>query len=94
MCYFLADHRISLTTVTISFIVEIAKVQSMGRLPSRDQKYVDIYREKPMKVSVKVLVPVREHPKVKQIELKVANVYCFVFSLILWVNYWDQKATR
>lgn len=25
---------------------------------------MDIYREKPIRVSVKVLVPVREHPKV------------------------------
>lgn len=45
-------------------ITEIAKVQAIGKVPSRDLKYVDIYREKPMKVSVKVLVPVREHPKV------------------------------
>lgn len=37
----------------------------MGKAPARDLKYVDIYREKPMKVSVKVLVPVREHPKVR-----------------------------
>lgn len=35
----------------------------MGK-PIRDPKYVDIYREKPIRVSVKVLVPVREHPKV------------------------------
>ncbi|CAB3375588.1 Hypothetical predicted protein [Cloeon dipterum] len=32
-------------------------------LPIRDCKYVDIYREKPIRVIVKVLVPVREHPK-------------------------------
>jgi hypothetical protein len=25
---------------------------------------VDIYREKPVRVSIKVLVPIREHPKV------------------------------
>jgi len=42
---------------------EVARVQAMGKAPARDLKYVDIYREKPMKVSVKVLVPVREHPK-------------------------------
>lgn len=36
----------------------------MGRPPAKEQKYVDIYREKPIKVTVKVLVPVREHPKV------------------------------
>lgn len=59
--------KISLGTSDSSDVfLEISKVQSMGRVSSRDQKYVDIYREKPMKVSVKVLVPVREHPKVKK----------------------------
>ncbi|KAF5275036.1 hypothetical protein FQA39_LY06973 [Lamprigera yunnana] len=42
---------------------EVARVQNIGRVPLRELKYVDIYREKPMKVAVKVLVPVREHPK-------------------------------
>ncbi|XP_030760131.1 KH domain-containing, RNA-binding, signal transduction-associated protein 2-like isoform X2 [Sitophilus oryzae] len=42
---------------------EISKVQLVGRPSPREYKYVDIYREKPIKVTVKVLVPVREHPK-------------------------------
>ncbi|KAI9577704.1 KH domain-containing, RNA-binding, signal transduction-associated protein 2 [Glossina fuscipes] len=42
---------------------EIEKVQTTGRIPSREQKYADIYREKPLRVSQKVLVPIREHPK-------------------------------
>lgn len=46
-------------------IAEIVKVQSIGKTPQKDVKYVDIYREKPIKVTVKVLVPVREHPKVR-----------------------------
>ncbi|KAK0176981.1 hypothetical protein PV328_001078 [Microctonus aethiopoides] len=41
---------------------EIQKTQAIGK-PMRDPKYVDIYREKPIRVAVKVLVPVREHPK-------------------------------
>nr|XP_033323678.1 KH domain-containing, RNA-binding, signal transduction-associated protein 3-like isoform X2 [Megalopta genalis] len=41
---------------------EIQKTQAMGKA-IRDPKYVDIYREKQIRVSVKVLVPVREHPK-------------------------------
>lgn len=44
--------------------VEITKAQQSGRIPIRDAKYVDIYREKPIRVTVKVLVPVKEHPKV------------------------------
>lgn len=43
---------------------EITKTQQSGRIPLRDAKYVDIYREKPIRVTVKVLVPVKEHPKV------------------------------
>lgn len=42
---------------------EVAKTQSLGRVPAKENKYVDIYREKPIKVTVKVLVPVKEHPK-------------------------------
>ncbi|ALC41078.1 qkr54B [Drosophila busckii] len=42
---------------------EIEKVQSTGRIPSREQKYADIYREKPLRISQRVLVPIREHPK-------------------------------
>ncbi|XP_044727347.1 KH domain-containing, RNA-binding, signal transduction-associated protein 2-like isoform X3 [Chrysoperla carnea] len=42
---------------------ELQKVQTLGKAPPRENKYVDIYREKPIKVSVKVLVPVREHPR-------------------------------
>ena len=32
--------------------------------PYRDTRYVDVYREKQIRVVVKVLVPVKEHPKV------------------------------
>ncbi|XP_002074901.3 KH domain-containing, RNA-binding, signal transduction-associated protein 2 [Drosophila willistoni] len=42
---------------------EIEKVQTTGKIPSRDQKYADIYREKPLRISQRVLVPIREHPK-------------------------------
>lgn len=31
--------------------------------PYRDTRYVDVYREKQIRVVVKVLVPVKEHPK-------------------------------
>lgn len=44
---------------------EIEKVQTTGRIPSKEQKYADIYREKPIRISQKVLVPIREHPKVR-----------------------------
>ncbi|XP_055636118.1 KH domain-containing, RNA-binding, signal transduction-associated protein 2-like isoform X2 [Toxorhynchites rutilus septentrionalis] len=41
--------------------VEIENVQKSGKPPAR--RYIDIYREKHIKVSVKVLVPVKEHPR-------------------------------
>lgn len=42
----------------------MSKVQATGRIPQRDNKYVDVYRDRPAKVVVKVLVPIKEHPKV------------------------------
>ncbi|CAH0403191.1 unnamed protein product [Chilo suppressalis] len=42
---------------------EVQKVQTTGRIPARDNKYLDVFHEKPVKVAVKVLVPVKEHPK-------------------------------
>ena len=29
-----------------------------------DVPYIDVYREKPIRVTVKVLIPINEHPKV------------------------------
>lgn len=45
-------------------------MQQSGRIPQREQKYVDIYREKQIRVTVKVLVPVKEHPKVSVIHIQ------------------------
>nr|CAD7397896.1 unnamed protein product [Timema cristinae] len=42
---------------------EVAQVQAMGKPIPKESKYVDIYREKPIRVAVKVLVPIKEHPK-------------------------------
>ncbi|XP_026466192.1 KH domain-containing, RNA-binding, signal transduction-associated protein 3-like isoform X6 [Ctenocephalides felis] len=55
------DHKLGHTLRLID--QEVNRAQTEGKLPHRENKYVDIYREKPIKVSVKVLVPVREHPK-------------------------------
>ena len=46
------------------FIAEIARIQSGGKPPGRDSKFVDIYHEKPIRLTVRALVPVKEHPKV------------------------------
>lgn len=42
---------------------EISRMQCGGRPPGSDSSYVDVYNEKPVRVSTKVLVPVKQHPK-------------------------------
>jgi hypothetical protein len=44
---------------------EVARIQASGKPLPKESKYVDIYREKPIRVAVKVLVPIKEHPKVR-----------------------------
>lgn len=48
------------------FVIEVTKAQSLtgGKPPKPEVRYVDLGKEKPIKVSTKVLVPVKEHPKV------------------------------
>ncbi|CRK92946.1 CLUMA_CG006495, isoform A [Clunio marinus] len=41
---------------------EIQQAKASGK-PFRDTRYVDVYREKQVRVVVKVIVPVKEHPK-------------------------------
>lgn len=41
--------------------IEIESVQRTGKPPAR--RYIDIYREKHIKVAVKILVPIKEHPR-------------------------------
>lgn len=52
-----------ITNLMVLNFLEVAKVQASGRVPPKDFKYLDVYRDKPNKVTVKVLVPVKEHPK-------------------------------
>ncbi|GJQ66737.1 hypothetical protein Trydic_g4677 [Trypoxylus dichotomus] len=43
---------------------EISRIQQkLVKGPPRDTRYIDVYHEKPVKISVKVLVPVKEHPR-------------------------------
>lgn len=41
---------------------EIQNAKASGK-PFRDQRYVDVYREKQIRLVVKVIVPVKDHPK-------------------------------
>ena len=40
------------------------RVQGGGRPPGREQRLLDVYNERPVRLSAKVSIPVREHPKV------------------------------
>lgn len=50
------------------FILEHPEIQSAkaSGKPFRDNRYVDVYREKQIRVVVKCIVPVKEHPKVRK----------------------------
>ena len=51
-------------------ISEICRVQQGGRPPGRDARLLDVYNEKPTRVSAKVSIPIREHPNVRQVDVK------------------------
>ena len=34
--------------------------------PGQDTPYVDVYNEKPVRVATKVVVPIKQHPKVSK----------------------------
>lgn len=46
----------------LQYYIEIQNAKASGK-PFRDNRYVDVYREKQIRVVVKVIVPVKEHPK-------------------------------
>ena len=71
------------------FFSEISRLQAGGSKGAgfKDPiKYVDVYRERPIRLTVRVLVPVREHPKVRNIlkftqQSNVGRTYC---SYLIW----------
>lgn len=59
---------------------EIARIQSGGKPPGRDSKFVDIYHEKPIRLTVRALVPVKEHPKVSMnLQSIQRNILCWTY---------------
>lgn len=47
----------------VNVFAEIHSAKASGK-PFRDNRYVDVYREKSVKIVVKVIVPVKDYPKV------------------------------
>ena len=62
---------------------EITRIQSGGKPPGRDSKFVDIYHEKPIRLTVRALVPVKEHPKVS---MNIYKAYKKYFVLDIYLN--------
>ena len=55
------------TGSNLDLISEINRVQCGGRPPGSDTQYVDVYNEKPVRAVTKVIVPVKQHPKVSPV---------------------------
>ena len=55
---------IQLYNLTWFYISEITRLQGGGIFYGDDVKFLDVYREKCTRITIRVLVPVREHPKV------------------------------
>ena len=56
------------TEILILLFSEISRIQSGGNKNGgykEPVKYFDIYRERPIRLTIRALVPVREHPKVR-----------------------------
>lgn len=76
ICYFYISkiiHILIFKSPIIFFVVfffsEIKYVQTKGTYPRDRVVYLNVYKDKPVKISAKVLVPVKEHPKVQLIFL-------------------------
>lgn len=48
---------------------------SDGRTRAEPRKMVDITRDKPIKVTIRVVVPVRDHPKVSKFNIQYNKKY-------------------
>ena len=53
----------------ILFLAEISRLEGGAVYQGEGSHFLDIYREKCTRVTIRVLVPVKEHPKVKYIHM-------------------------
>lgn len=71
---------VSLFIMTL-FILPSGSPSSMPHMPYEKSKMIDITRDKPIKIAVRVAVPVRDHPKVKKALRKTKNKIVIAFEL-------------
>lgn len=60
------DFSLTIVFLLLFFLLhhhtEIQNAKASGK-PFRDQRFIDVYKEKQIRVVVKVIVPVKDHPK-------------------------------
>ena len=70
------------TELDVDLVVEISRVQGGGRPPGCDTQFVDVYNEKPVRAVTKVIVPVKQHPKVRPPPLTLSSPRAFQFNFV------------
>lgn len=86
------------------FVSELERLQNGGRpqqanssgnrSSTDERRFADIIKEKPLKVTIRVLVPVKEHPKVSA---RGRNLDLYAASLLTLVRlrrYWKPTSHR
>ncbi|KAK9892249.1 hypothetical protein WA026_019050 [Henosepilachna vigintioctopunctata] len=59
----LLSERLKLDDSSFPRVARLVEQEISGQMGKNGPKYVNVYREKAIRVSVKVLIPVKEHPK-------------------------------
>lgn len=80
--------------IYIYWISAVDRVYCTGRIPGREF-YADVYKQKPMKITQKVFVPVKQYPKViegEKIKKRLILYSLNACSSISLVKFWDLKA--
>ncbi|GLH06041.1 Uncharacterized protein GBIM_11564 [Gryllus bimaculatus] len=72
-------------------VAELERLQNGGKAaPARaaheEKRFADIIKEKPIKVTIRVLVPVKEHPKVYKLCLASSSICFKAWRLKWWPN--------
>ena len=89
-----------------SSITEISRLQGGGVFYGDDVKFLDVYREKCTRATIRVLVPLREHPKVQRTvycrhtivlhreKLTLPLEYFIKFKFYYIILYWDKSLNK
>lgn len=71
----------------MNVFAEIHSAKASGK-PFRDNRYVDVYREKSVKIVVKVIVPVKDYPKVSMPQWRAVELQLIIdFTPLFQFNF-------